>query len=180
MYHDKRFQKDETFTLLSFCHAQVKAASSASFLLADKEKFHDISMRLSNINTLVLKNLASRMASGEAVKPDTEEERQCFQLINDLDHINGRVQGSITSKKWMRNELWSLIARRGAPSWYITLNPADVRHPICLYFAGNGTTFEPSLKLTDSDRLRLIANNPVAAARFFNFMIQNFIQYVLG
>jgi len=28
-----------------------------------------------------------------------------------------------------------LISFRGAPSWYITLSPADNKHPISLYYA---------------------------------------------
>jgi len=30
------------------------------------------------------------------------------------------------------------------------------------------------------DRFRLIANNPIAGARFFHFMIQMFIKHILG
>lgn len=62
------------------------------------------------------------MACGEAVKP-TSDEAACFQLINDLDHKNGKVSGftTSTSKKHMRSKIWSLIAHMGAPLWYITL-----------------------------------------------------------
>jgi hypothetical protein len=45
----------------------------------------------------------------ERVKLKTEEEKLCFKLINDLDHINGHVSGPITQKEYMRNEIWSLI-----------------------------------------------------------------------
>ncbi len=44
------------------------------------------------------------MASGEIVKPETEEEKQCFKILEDLDHIASHVKGSITNKKYMRNE----------------------------------------------------------------------------
>ena len=39
------------------------------------------------------------MSDGEVVKPSTDEESECFQLIQDLDYIDRRVSGSITSKK---------------------------------------------------------------------------------
>ena len=58
--------------------------------------------------------LAKRMECGERVIPDTEEEKMCFQLVKDLDHVSGHVKGSITSKKYMRNELWSLISFKGS------------------------------------------------------------------
>jgi hypothetical protein len=79
----------------------------------------------------------------------------------------------------MRNEIWSLAAFKGVPSWYITLSPADNKHSLCLYFADTKTTFSPELRLED-DCLRLISENPVAGARFFHFMISAFIEHVLG
>src|SRR5882762_3261123 len=34
--------------------------------------------------------------------------------------VGGHVQGSLTSKRYMRDEIWSLISYVGAPSWFIT------------------------------------------------------------
>jgi hypothetical protein len=67
----------------------------------------------------------------------------------------------------------------GAPSWYITLSPADNKHPISLYFADTEETFTPKIRMED-DRLRLMSENPVAGAHFFYFMIDTFIKHVLG
>lgn len=79
----------------------------------------------------------------------------------------------------MRNEIWSLISYLGAPSWFITFSPADVAHPICLYFADSDEDFKPEIR-SSKERNLLIARNPVAAARFFDFMVQMFIKHVLG
>ena len=83
------------------------------------------------------------MVKGERVKGDSQEEKDCLQPIHDLDHIGGHVKGSITSKKYMRNEIWALIAFQGAPTWYITLSPADNKHPISLYYADTKEQFTP-------------------------------------
>ena len=83
------------------------------------------------------------MSDGEYVKPQTEEEKACFQVIHDLDHVGKHVEGSITNKKYMRNEIWSLISFLGAPSWFITFSPADNKHPISLYFADTNEKFSP-------------------------------------
>ena len=66
-----------------------------------------------------------------------------LDMIKDLDHVGGHVKGSITSKKYMWNEIWSLISFLGAPSWFITFAPADNKHPIALYFADTQQTFCP-------------------------------------
>ena len=180
MYHDKRFQRDVCFPFVAFSHQQVKSSTTGGFLLAETKKFDAIADRLLNINQDVLEKIAQRMSDGEVVKPSTEDESDCFQLIRDLDHIDGKVSGSITSKKYMRSEIWSMIAYMGAPMWYITLSPADNKHPICLYFADNREKLDVTLTRSSDERYRLIARNPVAGARFFHFMIEMFIRHVLG
>ena len=86
----------------------------------------------------------------------------------------------LNSKKHMRNEIWSTIAYTGAPTWFITFAPADLKHPICLYYADNKIEFKPNIFRESDERYRLIAHNPVAGARFFHMMVQLFIKHVLG
>ena len=179
MYYDKRFQLDPYFPIIALNHEQIKAATTSGFLLSNKQSFPVIADQILSIDPLILQNLANRMALGEHVDPQTDKEKTCFQLIRDLDHIARRVDGSITSKKHMRNEIWSLISAKGAPSWFITFSPTDVKHPICLYYADTKEIFEPDLLSADA-RYRLIANNPVAGARFFHVMVSLFIKHVLG
>lgn len=179
MYHDKRFQTDLYFPIVAFNHEQMKAGVTGSFLLAKRQSFNEISRRLTSLDPNVLSDLVKRMSSGEYVRAETMQEKACFSILDDLDHVGGHVKGSLTSKKYMRNEIWSLISFLGAPSWFITLSPADNRHPICLYFADTGERFSPELR-SSADRNRLIAANPVAAARFFDLMVRSFIKNVLG
>ena len=91
MYHDKRFQHDVTFPFVAFSHLQMKAASSAGFLLAESSKFHDITNRLLSVDQETLASISKRLSEGESIKPSTEDEKACFQLVRDLDHINGKV-----------------------------------------------------------------------------------------
>ena len=179
MYHDKRFQVDQDFPFIAFSHEQITTASSQSFLLANKKVFDDIKQRILHLDTSELTLLLDRIAKDEVVKPETEQEKQCFQLLKDLDHVVGPIKGSNTSKKWMRNDIWSLIYHRGAPFWYVTISPADIKHPLCIYYANNKEEFEAEI-LPYDQHLRLICQNPVAGARFFDFMVKLFITEILG
>ena len=179
MYHDKRFQVDVNFPFVAFSHEQVKSSTTQSFLLADQSRFTDISERLMKTDRNTLDDLIKRMETGESVTPKTENEKNCFKLIQDLDAISGKMHGSTTTKKFMRNEIWSLVNHLGAPSLYITLSPADIQHPICIYFADTKEKFNPALIAYD-ERARLVCQNPVAGARFFDFMVQMFLTDVLG
>jgi len=180
MYHNKRFQYNVTFPFIAFSHLQMKAAISAGFLLADSSKFHDITNRLLSVDQEILASISKCLSKGETVNPSTEDEKVCFQLVHNLDHINGKVQGSITSKKYMCSEIWSLIAYMGALMWYIMLSPANNKHPLCLYFADNKESFNVNLNHSNDKQFHLVANNPVTSARFFHFMIDLFIIHVLG
>ncbi|KAF9025588.1 hypothetical protein BDZ89DRAFT_1092602 [Hymenopellis radicata] len=141
MYHDKRFQLDKNFPFIAFSHQQIRQK---------KPKFPDISKRLLNLNQNTLQRITEILKSEGSFSPKTQDEKDCFQVLHDIDLVAGKVQGSLTSKKYMRSELFSLMASEGAPSWYITITPADFEHPL------------------------------LAAARFFNFMIELFIKYILG
>ncbi|TFK62683.1 hypothetical protein BDN72DRAFT_730871, partial [Pluteus cervinus] len=179
MYYDKRFQMDTHFPFVAFSHAQIKAAGLGGWLIADIKNVQEMSDRLLNVDLKTVSSLAIRFQKGENVKPQTENEKACFQIIKDLDHVNAHVQGSTTSKKFMRNEIWSLIAAKGAPSWYITLSPTDVKSPIAFYYADTNEKFTIP-KLHYNDKLRTISKNPVASARFFHFMVTLFLKHILG
>ncbi|EPQ50222.1 hypothetical protein GLOTRDRAFT_108694 [Gloeophyllum trabeum ATCC 11539] len=173
------FQLDEYFPIIAFNHEQIKASTTGGFLLAERHSFDDITDRLLSVDKTTLTDLARRLSNGDRVIPNTPEEKACFQLLGDLDHIAGHVEGSITNTKYMRNEIWSLIAYKGAPSWFITFTPADVQHPICIYYAGTDEIFKPVL-IPDDIRAKLVADNPVAGAHFLDMMVRLFIKHVLG
>jgi hypothetical protein len=174
MYHDKRFQLDMYFPMVAFNDAQIKSAKSGSHVTADRKKFKSIAQRLASLEPEVLADLAARLEKGEQIKQKTAAEQVCFDLIDDLEHAGNQVQGSLTSKKYMCNEVWSLISFKGAPSWFITSSPVDTNHPLCLYFADTQINFSPKLRSSD-EHMRLISQNPVAAARFFHYVTESFI-----
>ncbi|KAH9946849.1 hypothetical protein B0H21DRAFT_778852 [Amylocystis lapponica] len=162
MYHDKQFQLDPMFSLIAFNHKQIKNSSTGGFLLADKGHFSDIADHLLS-----------------PVKPETDEEKECFCVLNDLDYVNAKVKGSVTCQKNMHNEIWALTSYLGAPSWFITCSPADINHPIALYFANTEEVFYPKICRYD-EHICLIGQNSVAGAHFFKFMVELFLKHILG
>ncbi|KAH9480490.1 hypothetical protein JR316_0006375 [Psilocybe cubensis] len=106
MHHDKRFQRDLYFPIIAFNHEQLKGGVTGSFLVAKRRNFDAISKRLLSIDKTVLQDISSRLVNGDHVSPETDSEKDCYKLLDDLDHVGGYVKGSITSKKYMRNEIW--------------------------------------------------------------------------
>ncbi|KIK66558.1 hypothetical protein GYMLUDRAFT_106006, partial [Collybiopsis luxurians FD-317 M1] len=89
--------------------------------------------------------------------------------------------GSITNKKRQRSEINSLIDHWGSPSWYITIAPADIKHPICVYLADKSGNhkFTPAV-YSVSEQARMVINNPVAHAQFFHYFVTLFLREILG
>ena len=117
MYHDKRFQTDVNIPFVAFSHEQMMVNTTQSFLLVDQTHFGNISEHLMNIDWATLNDITTLLEVGDHISPQTDAEKQCFQLLHDLDAVSGKMHGSTTSKKYMLNEIWSLINHLGALSW---------------------------------------------------------------
>ena len=151
MYYDKRFQLDRSFALIAFNHEQIKNSSTGGFLLAKRKDIATVADRLLNLNANALDDIINRMQKNEEyVKPQTAEEKECYDLLKDLDYVNSHVDGSITNRKQMRSEIWALTSYLGAPSWFIMFAPANLSHPLCIYYADTNHIYTSNIK-TDSE-----------------------------
>lgn len=74
-----------------------------------RSTFTSIIQRVFSFNHEVLNEIVNKMQSGNMVSPVTESEKECFQLMRDLGIIGKYVKGSLTFKRCMHNEIWSLI-----------------------------------------------------------------------
>lgn len=83
----------------------------------------------------------------------------------------------------MRNEICALMTAYGVPSFFITINPADVYNPLVKFLAGHEIDIDKLLPNEIPkywDQLVLVAQNPVVAAKFFNVYVKAFIKTILG
>ena len=101
MYHDNHLQTDFYFPMVAFNHEQLKAGVMGRFLLTKREMWPGIFNYLKFLNHDILKHISDKLLTGAQFLPTTTEEKNCFRLLNDLDHIGGFVKGSIMSKKHM-------------------------------------------------------------------------------
>ena len=85
--------------------------------------------------------------------------------------MSSGINGSLTSKKQLQTKAWSMLTYMGTPTWFITFSPADLRHPIAMYYAGDKFDWDFDILLKD-EQFKRIAKNPIAAARFFNIMVK--------
>lgn len=181
LYADRQFQTDRCFPFIVFNHQQIRASVQGGYLLTRRSNFEAVAQKILTLDRAALDSIIDRSASGEHVVPRTEEEKACFDLIGIIDRVAGHVQGLNTSRKYMRNEIRSLVYAKGVLVFFITFAPVDFKHPLCLYFCGEEIDLSqsaPQIRHSD-DRLRAIASNPIGAAHFFDFIVNLFITHIL-
>ena len=159
-------------------HEQIQASATGSYLLTHHSCFHEVTNNILSIDRDVLDNLIDKLSDGDWSGPYSFEEGRCFKALKDVNHVTGNMDGSMSKKKKLQAQLWSPLAYHSTPLWFITFSPADHKHPISSYYAGQELDFDPTL-LSQDKQFRRMSSNPVAAARFFHLMVRTFIKHIL-
>ena len=71
-----------------------------------------------------------------------------------------------------------MMVKFGSPPLWITISPAVVHSRIFVSLCGKKIDIDPML--TTNERAKLVAKDPVAAAKFFNVVINAFTSQLLG
>ena len=181
LYHDRRFQLDHFFPFVLHSHNAIRSAWLGGYLLSKMKNFRRVADTMMQLKGSALRALVERGQRGDHVQPENDDERACFEIMHWVTHAGGHVPWSSGRKKEQRNEIRSLIYHIGTPMFFVTFSPADIKSPICLYYAGSNIdlfTACPTVPNAE-ERLKVIAQNPTAGARFFHLMVNLFIKHIL-
>ena len=77
-----------------------------------------------------------RISRGDSVTTNNEEECKILELIKQVKTVMGNVPASSASRVVMRNEIRALMIEKGMPSFFITINPADIYNPLVNFLGG--------------------------------------------
>lgn len=97
--------------------------------------------------------------------------------------INSHVPGSSAARIDMLNQIRAMITQFGMPTFFITINPADVYNPLVKFLAGSDIDIDqllPEQVPNYWEQALLVARNPAVAAKFFNIYMKAFIHSLLG
>ena len=126
--------------------------------------------------------LSDQTAAGAPPKATTDEERKVLELMKEVKLISANVPGSAASRLTMRNEIRANILSLGVPSFYITVNPADVYNPIVKYLSGHDIDIDNLMSHevpTYWEQAKAVARNPCVAAEFFDMYLNAFFSAIL-
>jgi len=182
MIDDSPFERDTEFAFV-FHNVVRKAAVSSSLRFRVLFKTHQrIARELLAVDVDILKAMSRECKRDPHFKPVDETQRRIFQLLASLAMVAKHIPGSDGYKIARRNEIRGLTLKEGTATLFLTINPADVDHPLVpLYVDGNldyGFVGR-SVELSEWRRKLLAAKNPAACALFFDKMITSFIRIIL-
>ncbi|EAU85854.2 hypothetical protein CC1G_05071 [Coprinopsis cinerea okayama7 len=95
-----------------------------------KRNFAEIACQWNGISSGAIHIVTEKLGNSDFFHPLTDEERAIARLLQEVNVVTSHVPGSNASKVKMRNEIRAMMIEKGLPSFYITLNPADVFNPI--------------------------------------------------
>ena len=102
--------------------------------------------------------------------------------MREVKAISSNIPGSPECRLTMRNKIRAMILSLGVPSFFVTVNPADVYNPIVKFLAGNDIDIDdllPDQVPTYWEQAGTVARNPCIAAEFFDTYINAFISLFL-
>ncbi|KAJ3559813.1 hypothetical protein NM688_g118 [Phlebia brevispora] len=180
-YHDKRFQMDGYFPYLIFNQQQIADSSWGGYSLVHKSNFRNVVDKIMEMPIDALGCLLERAKQSSFVQPENDGEKRCLEVVHLLDFVAGKVPISNMQKKYQRNEIRGLVYEKGLPFWFLTFAPAEHMNGIALYMNGliNEREYTKMHVPVYSARLKSIAENPAACAKFFHFIVETFLKIIL-
>ena len=178
-----RFAEHEIFMFVIFNILQRRKICLGAKLTTSRVNLPKVAALLRNTDyASVRQALTNDVDSGQI---HTLSDPILRQLMESTAIANGLVRGSrhyITNR---RNEIRGLFARFEGPKFFITINPDDCRHPLILSLRGDmRNRWKPTVtsEFARYCRLRskLVADNPVLQAEFFDMIFRAVIDSLFG
>lgn len=178
------FESDPTFAFVCWNIIQkAEVNQTTNFRVSDRERT-SLVRDIWKLDPDLLDQISAKWALNPAAKATTANEKAAVRILRKLRHVGGSLKGSAAQKQTLRNEIRGMMNVLGTPALFITLNPADVHHPLVRVLAGSDDAaidhVTSGLRMSKLDRARVVSDHPAAGAKFFHVMISAFLKCILG
>lgn len=180
---DRRFQEHSTFQFMVYNILQRREVNKSARFKISKRHFDSFARDLDRISTATIDAMAKRIEGGALLQAESQEEQTIVNLMERVKKINSTVPGTSASKVQLRNKIRAMMMQLGMPSFYITINPADIYNPILKCMSGEEIDVDnllPDQIPTFFDQAKLVAKNPVLASQFFHLTMTSFFDGILN
>lgn len=179
---DPRFRNNRTFL---FCVCALifrrEAISNARWKLTGRVS-RGIASTLAGVTPQGLADVAAEMESGTGGFSALADRPGVRALIKTMESVHAGSSWTIFNTRSTRMIAIYFVMQMGQPLFWMTINPADVNSPIVMKMAGVALNVTSTLKAKFPEypeKLRLVANDPVASADFFHATIHGVLSCLL-
>ncbi|KIJ25886.1 hypothetical protein M422DRAFT_192912, partial [Sphaerobolus stellatus SS14] len=180
---DHHFRYHNAFMFVVFNIIQRRTSHLHTYFTVRKANFESVSKKLCGLSAELIKSVALHLEKEQPYAELSADQRDVFDLLHNVNTIAAKIPGSQASKVLLRNEIRSYTSLFGLPHIYLTMNPNPVHSPLFQVMFGDKkvdlTSRFPFL-VEGAERARRLARDPVAAADFFQFSIDMFLEHLLG
>ncbi|KAF8344830.1 hypothetical protein F5887DRAFT_885856, partial [Amanita rubescens] len=126
---DGRFREHPSFIFSAFNILQRREVGERMTMKVSRASFQSKARTYARLQVDAIQRVSERVESGQFNFQQQDEKDVC-DLMRDVHTINSSVDRSAAARLKMRNEIRAMITSLGAPSFFITINPADVFSPV--------------------------------------------------
>jgi hypothetical protein len=192
LYHDGRFQTDPSFLYVCYNVLQTQVRLTMSHILYKKVFSNKATNVTNSLTTEMLAESLKVLAQSKTLRNQGPAAAHTTQFVDNAKVVGKEVNGSVFQRGACRPELCGLVTNKGLPNLFVTVNPSDIQNPIVSFWNSSdpGTDDAPIMQFnldtlagafpTENLRAKLVGDNPVLPALFFNTLIEAFLESFLG
>jgi len=180
---DRSFRYHHSYIFVILNMIQRRTAHLHTHLTVKKKHFESVAKKLSTISPDIINDVANHLEHEGKYTDLSGEHKEVLDLLKHVNTVAAKIPGSHASKIFVRNEIRNYIAYFGVPQIYFTFNPSAVHSPIFQVMFGDKSVdlSDQFPKLVSSyERSLRLAQDPVAAADFFQFCVKSLFEYLFG
>ncbi|PBK83780.1 hypothetical protein ARMGADRAFT_864572, partial [Armillaria gallica] len=99
-------------------------------LKVKRSNFASVANRFARVSSDAIHIVAEHVSRGDHTTCNNKDERQALALMKEVRVVTTNVARSSSSCTVMCNEIHGLMMDQGLPSFYLTINSADVYNPV--------------------------------------------------
>jgi hypothetical protein len=180
---DRRFRYDDTFLFMMLNILNQRKAHLQTHMTVSRARFDLVAERLSGITADTIDSVAKHLENEGSLKDLSPEQQNVMDLLKHVNTITARIPGSNGAKLAIRSSIRSYFGYFGMPHIFLTLNPCAQHSPIFQVMWGDQSIDlserYPSLA-PSPERAKRLAQDPVAAADFFDFSVRTVFEHLFG
>ncbi|KAG1733184.1 uncharacterized protein EDB91DRAFT_1001485, partial [Suillus paluster] len=159
-----------------------RAHLQTSFVVR-KSNFESVAHNLTTVSASVLHRLAAQLEQECKLSGLTTDEQNTLKLLCQVNTMSARIPGSQAAKVYVRNEMRNYYGYFGLPHVFLTFNPSAAHSPIFqVMYGDHSVDLSEHFPRMPAGRVRALrlAQDPVAAADFYEFSFKCLFRFLLG